>query len=90
MSRMSIGQRIKRAYSRDYRAKLATEWAEEWRTEQERLIARIEWSIRSEDRDLFANTMGLLKESTGKRFDALPRVIALLAEEDISQNGKVE
>lgn len=79
MGRLSVNQRIKKATTPDYRAMLAREWAEEWQDMQTRHLDMLETAWRTNNVQTFNNYIGLLREDSEKRFEALARMFPLVA-----------
>lgn len=76
MQQRSVSQRLKRAKSAEGKAAVLADWSKSWETEVFGLIRQIEHGIRTNDYDLLCRATGQLKAVSGKRFHALPNVLA--------------
>lgn len=76
----SISQRLKRAKSPAAKLAAATDWAKNWHHEQAALIRDLERAVSNDDYDQLCIVTGQLKAVTGKRFEALPKVVVALSE----------
>lgn len=79
MGHRSISQQIKHALLPEVKQKKALEWAVSWEREAMELIRQLEYAIRRSDKDQLCIATGQLKVVLAKKFEALPKVLKILA-----------
>lgn len=82
MAHRSIKDRIRRAKSNEVRREVLTDWAANWRSDQEDIVRQFERAVSRRDYDALASLTGQLKAVTEKRFEGLASVIDALTEAD--------
>ena len=73
-------ERVRKAWTKDYKIKIAKEWIESWETDQADTVARLCAAARSDDHDTIVICSGQLRGMTENRFIALRGIIDALTE----------
>lgn len=76
----SISQRLRSARKVETKKEIALDWAQNWQEDHDDLIRKLERAIRTDDYDLLCRVTGQLKTVGQKRFEALPKILAHLAD----------
>lgn len=83
MKRRSIGERMDRAKSLDVRRQIAHDWTANWMQDHDSEMRAIETALQRGRVAEAGQALGRLKALSDKRFNAMPRVIEALTDEDV-------